>query len=46
VPDQVKKHIYDFVEKTGNLRLERAAFGIVDNANQKDIQVFIRFTGR
>jgi len=47
IPERAKKEIYDFVEQTGNVRIEQAAIGIADNGGQRDeMKIFMRFSGK
>jgi len=47
LPDRERTQMYDFIEKSGNVRVERLAFALVDNPEQKDqMKIFVRFTGK
>lgn len=46
IPEPTKKEIYDFVEKIGNLRIERAAMGMADSGNRNEAKIYIRLTGK
>lgn len=46
IPERTKKEIYDFVEKTGNVRIERGAIGVADNGNREEMKIYIRVTGK
>jgi hypothetical protein len=47
LPDRERTQMYDFIEKSGNVRIERLAFALVDNPEQKDqSKIFVRFTGK
>jgi hypothetical protein len=47
LPDRERTQMYDFIEKMGNVRIERVAFALVDNPEQKDqMKIFVRFTGK
>jgi hypothetical protein len=47
MPEHAKKEIYEFVEKSGNIRIERGAIGVADNpGNRDDMKIYIRVTGK
>src|SRR5262249_37751798 len=46
MPEQGKNEIYDLLEKTGNVRIERAAMTIVDAIKRDDEKIFVRITGK
>ena len=47
MPEREKKEMYDHIEKSGNLRIERVAFGFADSAGKRgDMKIFMRFTGK
>jgi hypothetical protein len=47
MPDRVKLEMYNQIEKSGNIRVERAAFGIVDSPGKKEqMKIFLRLTGK
>jgi hypothetical protein len=47
VPLEQLGQSYDFVDKVGNIRLDRAAFGLIwDNQNNKNSAFLFRFTGK
>lgn len=47
MPDEAKKEMYDFIEKTGNIRIERIAYGFIDNEKERDKQRhYLRITGK
>jgi hypothetical protein len=47
MPDDAKKEMYNVIEKSGNIRLERVAMGFADNAEKRDdMKIFIRFSGK
>ena len=46
MPDTGKKEMYDLIEKSGNVRIERVAFGMVDAEKREQRKMFARFTGK
>ncbi|MSQ95838.1 MAG: hypothetical protein EXR98_14965 [Gemmataceae bacterium] len=46
VPDGAKKEMYDQVEKIGNIRVERVAFGFVEGDKRGDQKIYMRLTGK
>lgn len=47
MPDREKKEMYTFIEKAGNVRIERVAFAMVSGNGKRDEQkMFLRFTGK
>ena len=47
MPDEARTEMYSFVEKSGNIRAERVAFGLVDSPGQKEqMKIFLRLTGK
>jgi hypothetical protein len=47
MPEDVKKVLYDQIEQAGNIRVERLAFGMVENAKNRDQRkMLIRVTGK
>lgn len=46
VPKQVKSQLYDQLEKMGNLRIDRIAFGMVDSEKRDEQKLMIRITGK
>jgi hypothetical protein len=38
--------MYDFIEKSGNVRLDRIAFAYADGTGKRDGKIYIRFTGK
>ena len=46
IPDREKKEMYDVFEKTGNVRLDRFAFGVVDHQERGKKKLMIRLTGK
>jgi hypothetical protein len=46
MPDREKKQMYEFMEKSGNIRIERAAFAWVEGTGKRDGKIFARFTGK
>ncbi len=46
MPEREKKQMYEFMEKSGNIRIERAAFAWVEGTGKRDGKIFARFTGK
>ena len=47
MPDEVKTEMYSFVEKSGNVRLERVAFAMISgNGKREEQKLFLRLTGK
>jgi hypothetical protein len=46
MPEREKKQMYEFIEKSGNIRIERAAFAWVEGTGKRDGKIFARFTGK
>lgn len=46
MPETAKGQMYDQMEKWGNIRIERFAFGMVDAEKRDDQKIFMRFTGK
>jgi hypothetical protein len=46
MPEREKKQMYEFIEKSGNIRVERAAFAWVEGTGKRDGKIFARFTGK
>jgi hypothetical protein len=47
IPDRERKQMYEIFEQSGNVRIERIAFGYVDTPGKREEQkVFLRFTGK
>jgi hypothetical protein len=46
IPEREKKQMYEFMEKSGNIRIERAAFAWVEGTGKRDGKIFARFTGK
>src|SRR5262249_29468969 len=46
MPEREKKQMYAFIEKSGNIRVERAAFAWVEGTGKRDGKIFARFTGK
>src|SRR5262249_1186290 len=45
MPDRDKKQMYSFIEKSGNIRLERLSFAYTD-AGQDKSKIYVRATGK
>ena len=45
LPDREKKQMYSFIEKSGNVRLERISFAYVDTAKGEG-KIYLRATGK
>ncbi len=46
MPNNAKSQMYDQIEKLGNMRIERAAFGVVGAEKPGDQKLFVRITGK
>jgi hypothetical protein len=46
ITEREKKQMYEFMEKSGNIRIERAAFAWVEGTGKRDGKIFARFTGK
>ena len=46
MPEETKKEMYDHVEKMGNIRIERLAFGFADAEKDGKPKIFVRFSGK
>jgi hypothetical protein len=46
MPDREKKQMYAFMEKSGNVRIERAAFAWVEGTGKRDGKIFMRITDK
>ena len=46
MPEREKKQMYEFIEKSGNIRMERAAFAWVEGTGKRNGKIFARFTGK
>jgi hypothetical protein len=46
VPEQEKKQMYEFIEKAGNIRLERYSFAMVSHTDHAQMKVMVRLTGK
>ncbi len=45
LPENAKKEMYEFIEKSGNVRVERVAFGFAGEERGKQ-KIFVRLTGK
>ncbi len=47
MPDRNKKEMYDFIEQSGNIRVERVAFAMFSGTGKREDQrMYLRFTGK
>jgi hypothetical protein len=46
IPDREKGQMYDAIEKSGNVRLERIAFAYADGTGKGDGKIYLRITGK
>jgi hypothetical protein len=47
MPENAKREMYTYIEQSGNIRLERLAFAMTENVQNRDQQkIFLRFTGK
>jgi hypothetical protein len=46
MPEREKAQMYDAIEKTGNVRLERIAFAHADGTGKGDGKIYLRVTGK
>jgi hypothetical protein len=47
MPARAREEMYSFVDKVGNLRLDRVSLGVIPDVNQEDqTRIFVRLTGK
>jgi len=46
MPEHGKQEMYDHIEKSGNIRVERIAFAMVPSEKREEQKMYLRFTGK
>jgi hypothetical protein len=45
MPERARKEMYDFIDKVGNIRVDRASFAVIAKDGDQDTRLYVRITG-